>query len=86
MFNKSGEHTKNKEFSFESRSTITGILYFDPWIYMIQHDGTITKIREDLSRSISLAGIQAGGIYPGYVVKEDILMLANSKKGIKFHV
>ena len=83
MFNERGESIINEEFPFESGSTITGILYFDPSIYMIQHDGTITKIREDLNRSTaSIADIQSDSIYPGYVVKDDTLMLANSRKGI----
>ena len=85
MFDERGERVFHKEFSFESRSTVTGLLYYDPWIYIVHQDGTITKIREDLERrTASTFDIQTDGVYPGYVIKEDILLLADSNQGTVF--
>ena len=59
LIDSSGKAT-GKSYKCRSNNRITGLIYYQPWIYITEEDGTITKIREDLDpNTASVANVKS---------------------------
>ena len=80
MIDSSGKAT-GKPYSCYSDIWVTGLIYYQPWVYIIQKDGTITKIRENLhpdtASVVRVPVMSYGDIYPGDVIQEDVILLTD---------
>ena len=85
MIDSSGKAT-GKPYTWRSDRQVTGLIYYQPWVYIIQIHDTITKIREDLHPgTASVVREQSDGfLYPGDVIQEDVILLTNQNKRTVF--
>ena len=85
MIDSSGKAT-GKPYMCWRTSEITGLIYYQPWVYIIQWNGTITKLREDLHPDhASVVKVKSyGHIHPGDVLQEDLILLTNQFEGTVF--
>ena len=71
------------------KSYVTGLLYSDPYVFIIQEDGNVTKINGNtLTRCEYTKKVPARGLYPGELIKinqeSDELLLTDYGKGEVF--
>ena len=76
-----GNETRSMECSFY----VSGLMYSKPWIYIVQKDGLLRKIMEDMSlnreSTVKLTGMDLGA---GELLKEDVLLIPDYKGGQVF--
>ena len=75
-----------KPYTLRTYSQVTGLIHYHPWVYIIEKDGFITKISEDLnSDTASVVREKSDGyIHPGDVIQEDVILLINRREGTVF--
>ena len=77
-----------KPYTWISDSRVTGMIYYQSWVYIIQSDGTVTKIKEDLDPdTASVVKVKSDGyIHHGDVIQKDVILLTNRSKRTVFTV
>ena len=99
MINSSGM-VIGESYTWMSDKPVTGLIYYQPWVYIIERDDTITKIREDLDPdTASVVKVKSDEaitkirkdlhhtdsiIHPGDIIQKDVLLLTNRTKGTVF--
>ena len=77
MVNQEGKIT-GEPYTYQNQSPVTGLLYMDNWVYIIQIDGTISKISQELCTKAAPTGkLQAASLKD----VDDLYMTSTCKVG-----